>query len=256
MKGAPSPFDFPGDERGVLCIHGFTGTPFEMRYLGERLNERGFTAVGPTLPGHTTTVGGGPSMPWSTTWRDWFAAVDDALSALRRRCARVYVAGLSLGGLLTLHLARTRPGDIEAIAALATPLWLGPLAQGAGELYARVPALGDAVPVIPKPGGGSDLRDPAMRARNPGFTRVPMRGLAELTALAAVVRGELREIRTPTLIMHGRRDHTAPHACSYYLAARLGAARVQRRTLYASQHVITLDVERDVVAQTVARFFD
>src|SRR6266508_285833 len=41
------PFDLDrGGERGVLCIHGFTGTPFEVRYLGERLADRGLTVVG------------------------------------------------------------------------------------------------------------------------------------------------------------------------------------------------------------------
>src|ERR1700749_4994979 len=35
-------FSFGDGERGVLAIHGFTGSPFEMRLLGEALAGRGF----------------------------------------------------------------------------------------------------------------------------------------------------------------------------------------------------------------------
>ena len=46
------PFDLVGgDDLGVVLVHGFTGTPYEVRYLGERLAEAGFTVSGPRLPG-------------------------------------------------------------------------------------------------------------------------------------------------------------------------------------------------------------
>src|SRR4051812_26814498 len=35
-----------GTEIGALVVHGFTGTPFEVRYLAERLAGAGITAVG------------------------------------------------------------------------------------------------------------------------------------------------------------------------------------------------------------------
>ena len=36
------PFYFPGGPVGCVLVHGFTGTPFEMRGLGEFLNARGY----------------------------------------------------------------------------------------------------------------------------------------------------------------------------------------------------------------------
>ena len=41
--GDKSPLSIAGDARGVLCLHGITGTPFEIRPLAEALGRRGCT---------------------------------------------------------------------------------------------------------------------------------------------------------------------------------------------------------------------
>ena len=52
----PSPFDLiGGGSAAVLCLHGLTGTPYEVRPLGEALARAGIRAVGPALPGHNET---------------------------------------------------------------------------------------------------------------------------------------------------------------------------------------------------------
>src|SRR5262249_46987941 len=114
------PFDLVGDgELGVVCIHGFTGTPYEMRYLGERLHRSGCSVYGLRLPGHGTRVADLDA----TTWRDWAVAVEQAYDTMCRSCRRVALVGQSLGGLLALHLASQRR-DVAAVATLAAPLWL------------------------------------------------------------------------------------------------------------------------------------
>ena len=50
LEGA-EPFAFEGNDIGVLVVHGFTGCPQSMRYLGEELHKRfGFRVVGPRWP--------------------------------------------------------------------------------------------------------------------------------------------------------------------------------------------------------------
>lgn len=251
-----APFRFPGrPDAGVLCIHGFTGTPFEMRYLGQRLSERGYTAVGPTLPGHGTRV----EDLDATTWRDWYQGVAQAFDALRVECAQVAVVGQSLGGLLALYLAAERGDDMVAVVSLATPLWLFPLARSV--VWATRPEhpLGDragrALRRLPKI-GGSDLRDREMKRRNPCYQTIPLRALHELVAFMGEVEGSLPRVRVPTLVMHARQDHTAPYASSERIAARVAAGVVRHRPLDRSYHLIAVDVERDLVAGEVAGFLD
>jgi carboxylesterase len=252
--GDSAPFWLPGNnDVGVLCIHGFTGTPFEVRHLGRRLNEGGFTVSGPALPGHTTSI----EELDRTTWRDWYGRVEQSFDELRARCAAVAVVGQSLGGLLALYLAAQRGPEMTSVSALATPLWLFPMARAA--VWATRPErplagrVGRALQALPKL-GGSDVRDREMQRQNPCYRAVPVRALHQLVAFMGEVDRSLPRVRVPTLVIHARNDHTAPFACSQRIAATVGAETVKHRALERSFHLIAVDVERDLVAEEVATF--
>jgi len=237
------PFDLVGDDRGVLCVHGFTGTPFEMRFLGERLHRAGFTVRGLCLPGHGTSV----EALDQTTWHDWSAAVGDALDELKRRCRHVCVVGQSLGGLLALHASAARD-DLAAAAVLATPLRL----FGLGMAVAKwAPGRLRQVPKL----GGSDVRDPVARKANPSYRAIPTRALASLVEFMGVVDEELPRVRAPLLVMHAIQDHTAPLDSAKRISERAGARPLRTRILPDSYHLIAIDVEREIVAAEVAAFF-
>ena len=245
------PFSFAGDRRGALLVHGYTGTPFEMRPLGEHLAKRGFSVAAPLLAGH----GGSASALASTTWRDWYDSAARALDELRARVGengKVVVIGLSLGGLLALELARQRPAELACVASLAAPLWLSPMLMRLIRWTGRSRFLeGKTVPKW----GGSDIRDRAMRARNPSTDGFPVRTLVSLTECMAHVRGGLKEVERPTFIAHARQDHTAPFACLATLAEELGGP-IEQLILEESFHCITIDVERELLFGKLDAFVD
>ena len=233
-------FDLGEGDIGVLLVHGFTGTPVEMRFLGEQLADSGFRVHGMLLPGHGTRV----EDLDRTSWRDWADAVEDAFDALALSCRRVAVVGQSLGGLLALHLA-SRRSDVAAVGSLATPLWL----EGLSARVAKWAASG-ALPFssVPKL-YGSDCSDPKVRRDNPAYDAIPTRGLAQLAEYMHVASDALDKISAPVLVVHGMHDHTAPVACAARIAERANAVRV--RILPRSYHLVTVDVERDIVAAEV-----
>ena len=244
-------------ERGALLVHGFTGSPFEMYFLGEHLASRNFAVEGPRLAGHGATT----AALRATGWPDWYESVSTALDRVRARVpkGRVAVCGLSLGGLLTLELARRRPGDVRAIATLATALWLTRGAEIVDRAYFRI---SQKLPFVAKTWlpkfAGSDICDPEMKRANriaTGSAGMPLASLHSLIEFGAHVRARLGEIRVPALVAHSRRDHTVPYACLDALVTGLASRPLEPLTLEHSFHCITLDVEREQIFARVSDFF-
>lgn len=109
-------FLLKGDkEKAVLLIHGITGTPSEMRYLGKGLNKAGFTVFCNTLPRHCNTL----KELKKVTWQEICQACKDDFKKLKKDFPRVFVAGLSMGALMGVHLAYEFPTEVSGIIALA-----------------------------------------------------------------------------------------------------------------------------------------
>ncbi|HZK55502.1 MAG TPA: alpha/beta fold hydrolase [Desulfosporosinus sp.] len=119
QRRSVEPFYFPGKRVGCLLIHGFSGAPAEMRFMGERLAEAGWTVLGILLSGHGTT----PEQRAETSWEDWAKDVEVGVKELRKSCDTVIGIGLSMGGLLALHLATL--GLVDGIVAMNAPMVAG-----------------------------------------------------------------------------------------------------------------------------------
>ncbi len=107
MKVDPQPFrlgDVGGSGPAVLCLHGLAGTPYEVRHPAEALAVRGFACVGPLLPGHGTD----PEDLAATHRSAWLEAAVRAWDELASTHQRVYIMGLSMGGVLALALSARR----------------------------------------------------------------------------------------------------------------------------------------------------
>jgi len=239
------PFCWPGGDVGCLLVHGFTGTPYEMRFLGERLNARGYGVLGVRLAGHATEV----SDLAARRWTDWYAAVEEGLRALAARSQTVVAVGQSLGSLLVLRLARFHPELVGAAAVLSTALVL------ANPWPARLAALARFLPgtrlYVRK--HGSDIADPDARRIHPGYDRMPLHSIFELTALQREVRMMLGGVTQPVLAIHALHDHTTPFENLALLRSALPNLR-DTVVLEKSFHVASVDVEKERVATAVGDF--
>lgn len=250
--GEESPTDafvLPGGDIGCLLIHGFTGTPYEMRFVGERLHAAGYTVIGVRLAGHTTRAEDLAQFARS----DWYASVNDGFEALMGQCRQCVVVGLSLGSLLALRLALDRPEAIGGIVLLSSALVLAnPWPARVGRfLHPVLPWLPRRWQFVHK--GMSDIADEAARAMHPGYRVMPLRGIFELVALQREVRRLLPQVRQPALIIHSAQDHTAPLVNLTLLERALPSVR-RTVVLERSFHVLTVDAEKELVADEITHF--
>jgi len=229
-----NPFFFAGGPGGCLLIHGGTGSPPEMRPMGEYLADKGLTVCGVRLAGHGTT----PEDLARATWQNLAASAEEGLYWLQERCERVFVAGLSVGGLLTLYLAAHHP--MAGAIVMGTPAYLKDW---------RLKLL----PIIKyfvkwyHSSGELDLTDPHGGERVFFYRRVPIVFGQQVNRLLHEARGSLARVQVPVLIMQGRCDRTIPADSAQILFDRLGTKDKELVWWPNSGHAITVDTEREAV---------
>lgn len=231
----------------VLLLHGFTGSPWEVRPLGESLAARGFHVHAIRLPGH----GLGPeAMAW-VTWRDWERAAEQALEQLQG-FAHVFVAGLSMGALLGMLLAARHPDRVSGLALMA-PVWkLRPLD---GRVLRRLRWL----PIADWTGlwvskTTTDIEDDAARADAPILPRYPLARLYDLFTIQDHARAVVAQVRCPALVAAAEQDHVVDFQSVERLVRALPQARLL--TLRRGFHILPRDNDRALLADAVAGFFD
>jgi carboxylesterase len=222
-----------GGALGVLLVHGYLTSPAEMRPLGEYLAAEGMTVLGIRLRGHATVPQALDDVPWEA----WAEDVRAGLARLRETCARVSVAGLSLGGALALYVASQR--SPARVVAMATP---------DHEVVRRIPVrwidrVARVIPALPKL--GSDVRDPAGRRARFTYDQVRLKSVVELVEFLDGMDGVLPHIDTPTLLIHARQDRVVPPASAERIAQQLGGP-VKLRWLARGGHPLLDDYDRHI----------
>jgi carboxylesterase len=245
-----APFELGDGKDACLLIHGFTGSPWDMRPLGETLAASGYHAKGICLPGH----GGSPEALEKVTYRDWEAAAEDGLSQLSG-FRRVFVAGLSMGSLLGVLLASRRRPPPHALALLAPAMrFRGPHLWALRKLR-DLPVLDIFRPFIRKT--GTDIEDPASRREAPVLAGFPSARLYDVWTLQDRARQMLNRVRIPVLIAVAQHDHVVSAQGARELARGLkNAPRVDWLELAEGFHIIPRDRAAQTLAKKVLGFFE
>jgi carboxylesterase len=239
------PWTLGEGRRGVLLLHGFAGTPPELRGLGEHLARNGYRCRAPLLAGHGTT----PAALGASARTDWMASAQRELDILASDCDEVMVAGQSMGGTLALHLAATDL-RVAAVATLAAAVWISGVA-------ARLLPVARHVVRWHQAGDDIDLYDPAGADQLYSHGRRPMSSIYEFTRLIGRVRDELAAIRAPVLVIHGGRDRTIHPDNAVEIERRLVCSTdVARVSFPRSGHGMSVDIDRDPINAAVLSWFD
>lgn len=260
-----SEFHLRGGRSGVLLIHGLTGTPTEMRFVGNGLHRAGFSVLGMQLAGHC----GDDADLLATGWRDWYASVVEAAGRLREDVDHLFVAGLSMGAILALKLAIDRPHAVDGLALYGTTFfhdgWATPpvgrfafllplvtsLGFGRGMVSAEVEPYGIKDERIRRRVVGAMLSGDSQAAGLAGF---PWRSLAEFQRLSRTVRRQLGRVRAPCFVAHSSHDDVASLR-NVRIVERGVRAPVETLLLDDSYHMVTVDQERAKVIERSAAFF-
>ena len=255
-------------DTACLLIHGFSGSPAELYELGEALASKNIRVHGLCLPGH----GNNADQLIETGRKQWLAAAEEGLTSLSSY-PNIFLAGLSMGGVLALLLAERHPDNIVGTIVMSTPtrikggwqLKVLPLARYFVKWFYPLQFLNFRDPKIQEktlhqarlrdPAITIDFSDPAAIAHIKQMIRVPVPAIDELVRLTALARKRLSRVRTPLCIIQSKQDQTVLPVCAeeiYQLATE--AQPKSLHWLERSDHVITMGPEKEEVFKLCEAF--
>ncbi len=251
--------------RAVLLLHGLSGNPLEMQYVGRRLREAGFIVHSPSIPG--CAFGTRPD-PFDTgTWQQWSAFVAGEIEALHQEHGPVFLAGLCIGAVLSLRAAIDRPEQVAGISLISTTLfydgWAMPWYRVLAPLAYHTPLRRMIAWPEQHPYGlkNERLREWIARAMHAqgdsavGAAYLPLSGVHEADQLIRSVRRDIGRAKAPALVLHAIDDDVASTRSAEFVARHIGSSQVRTILYHNSYHILTLDNDKEAIADETIAFF-
>lgn len=250
------PFFFPGGSTGCLLIHGFTGTPKEMRWMGEYLAQAGHTVLGVRLAGHATQ----PEDMLRVRWTDWLVSVEAGYRLLESNLCqaakgstqkpRIFAMGLSMGGVLALILgaeAYQNRYPLAGVVGISTPYDLPP-----DRRMRYLKLLRYFVPNVAK--GKPDWHNLEAGKDHVDYPAYPTEAIAELRDLLAVMRSVLPTVHLPVLLVHSKEDRGVLPENMPQIYEHLGTSQKEMLWVENSGHVVVREPPRQLVFDHILQF--
>ncbi|MEW6170631.1 MAG: alpha/beta fold hydrolase [Candidatus Omnitrophota bacterium] len=259
-------------DKAVLLIHGITGTPSEMHHLAKALHKKGFSVLCNILPRHGDTLGELKKV----TWKEIEEACIRDLKFLKEKYPKVFVGGLSMGALMSVHLAYKFPQDIVGIIALAPTLFYDGWALHKGKVLMNIawhiPILRNMIDI--RESWPYGLKDEYFRKYIERFYKnakacefdnkvllfgspfFPLVCLYQHHKFSKVAKKEIPFVKNPIIIIHAKEDDMVSINNAQYLYDNINSQDKSLIILEDSYHMITIDNEKDKVAQETINFLN
>ena len=241
MSASPAPISLKAGAVTVVLVHGFTGSPAEMRLLAEAFHGAGYSVEAPLLIGHGSRI----EDLLKVRPEQWLEQINALVSTLVAHGRQVVLAGPSLGSILALHTAMNRQ-EVKALLLYAPPI------RSSDPRRFLAPVLMLMGSTIAKPSSNHD--DPETEARLWSYSRYPVRCSARVLKLIGKVRKKLANVQQPVLAMASRRDNVVSARGMERLMRDLRCTDKQLHWLERSSHTITADSEWQSVRDQSLRF--
>jgi carboxylesterase len=242
------PFFFEGTNgKGILLVHGWTSTPYEVRRLGMYLNENGYTVYGMMLSGHGTV----PKDLEDIIWQQWVEDVQKGYDKLRKTCDNVYIGGTSIGANLALIIAK-KNSNIAGLILMAAPYRLR--MERTALLFAKLltkmkkryrhkvypPTFGVATTIT----------------RLISYQSYPVKSALDVFEAIKESRKDLHLVKQPCLIMQSTHDHIVCRHSMEKLYDKLGSQKKKKQYIKKAYHTFISDIKNEHVFRDILEFLN
>ena len=239
------PFFFEGTNgKGVLLIHGWTSTAYEVRRLGKYLNEQGFTVFGPMLRGHGTK----PEDLENVKWQDWLEDLSSSFDQLKNKCGEVYIGGTSIGASLSILLAAEKP-ETKGIVLMAAPYKIK---------FEKVLAVIGNIWKLLKPYNNKyyppTFGSARTITRQISYQRYSIKSAMEVRELLKASRKKLGQIKQPCFLIQSTHDHIVERNSLEKIYNEINSEVKEKKYIKRAYHTFISDIKNEHVFEDIADF--
>jgi carboxylesterase len=248
------------NREAVLLFHGLTGSPFELRQFAKALHKAGYDVFYPILPGHCQSV----DALKRSVWQDWYNFALETYDELKKNYDKVYVSGLCLGAVLAVGVAQER-SDVAGVIAVSTTLFLDgwslpwfkflfPLG-----LYTVLKFFYTFPESEPYGIKNEMVRKKIVKmlvANDGALDSFPMLCILELLKISKFIRKKerMKKVTVPILLFHSLEDDLTSIKSAECVYNNISSESKTLIKLDNSYHLITLDNDKNVLAEKTIEF--
>ncbi|WP_409367118.1 alpha/beta hydrolase [Lysinibacillus sp. 38-6] len=202
---------------GVLCIHGFSGGPYEIEPFTSYLcANTDWLVEAPTLSGHGEEL----NMKGFTA-QHWLMDAELALRALAKKVDDIIIVGFSMGGIIALYLAKRY--KVKKLVLLS-----------AAAKYVSPKQLVKDFKMLATDAYHRNLANNELFVRyRHKFSDVPLSATVEFMKLVQKVEPYYQDIKIPVYIIQGKLDGIVPYHTAQFLYDQLASTN---KKLYFSNN--------------------
>ncbi len=232
--------------KGILLVHGWTSTPYEVRRLGKYLNASGYTVLGIQLTGHGTI----PKDLEGVKWETWLEDLKKGHKELKKTCGKIYIGGTSIGANLAMEFAKQEK-DLAGLVLMAAPYELkyerivvsfAKLLKRFKEYHKKYypPTFGVSTTIT----------------RLISYQSYPISSSLETFSLIKNSRKDLQLITQPVLIMQSTHDHIVEKNSLENIYAGVGSRIKKKIYIKKAYHTFISDIKNEHVFQDILDFIE
>ncbi|WP_025728341.1 alpha/beta hydrolase [Atopobacter phocae] len=221
------------NQKAVILIHGFTGTPSTLKSLGSTINRAGYTVYLPLLKGHGTSVTSDLLDVEPSQWVEQLKELYEELS--REGFTEIAMLGLSLGGILATKMATLLP--LKASGVMCSPILKG--AMNSEKLLQEF------------------NRYVLANQMEPAAKEHILARFDEIETFASEIKPQLASIEQPFLIVQGGADDfILPDQAYDFADAMTNNQQITFKWYPNSPHIITFGPDRNELGQDIINFLN
>lgn len=238
------PILYIGGKKGIVLLHGFLGSPYEMKFIAQKFIEHNFSVYVPRLPGHGTSLEDMASF----SRKDWISEARNAYLKMAEMCDEVSIAGLSMGGILTILLAAEfQP---HKIALISTPKRI----PDRRAIFA--PFVRPFIKIIKISDEEKGLASEEARKKHICYSDgIPVMAVWHLMLLINKAMRMLSSVKSQTLIIQSKYDKVIPSDSYHFIAQRIGTHNKEIYLAEEGNHTLTVDYGKEKIAEILIKFF-